>query len=124
MAERGGIRTPGATRVYLGGIRPEFGALFGPKKGIGAGENLFAWGSAHFGSLRFPSFRETDARNPVTSNSRRGFGVRISPPRRAVSKCEPCCLLKGGSPFPPVRLKESRRAIYPDVPDALLPRAS
>ena len=32
--------------MYLGGIRPEFGALFGPNKGIGAEENLFAWGSA------------------------------------------------------------------------------
>ena len=38
------------------GIRPEFGALFGPKKSIRAGENLFAWGfgsaSDRSGSLR------------------------------------------------------------------------
>jgi hypothetical protein len=30
----------------MGGIRPEFGALIGPKKGIRAGENLFAKDSA------------------------------------------------------------------------------
>ena len=41
-----GIRTPGAARAYLGGIRPDIGALFGPNKSIRAGENLFAWNSA------------------------------------------------------------------------------
>jgi hypothetical protein len=30
----------------MGEIRPELGALFGPKKSIRAGENLFAWNSA------------------------------------------------------------------------------
>ena len=30
----------------MDGIRPQFGALFGPKKSIRAGENLFAWHSA------------------------------------------------------------------------------
>jgi hypothetical protein len=30
----------------MGEIRPEFGGLFGPTKGVGAGENLFAWDSA------------------------------------------------------------------------------
>jgi hypothetical protein len=40
------------------------------------------------GFLQFPS-SQADARNPVTSNTTRRFGVRISPPRRAVSKGEP-----------------------------------
>jgi hypothetical protein len=30
----------------MGGIQPQFGALFGPTKSICAGENLFAWNSA------------------------------------------------------------------------------
>jgi hypothetical protein len=30
----------------VGGIRPEFSALFGSNKSIRAGENLFAWDSA------------------------------------------------------------------------------
>jgi hypothetical protein len=30
----------------MGGIQPQFGALFGPTKSIFAGENLFAWDSA------------------------------------------------------------------------------
>src|ERR1019366_9872447 len=42
----GGIRTPGAPEPYVGGIRPQFGALFDSNKSIRAGENLFAWGSA------------------------------------------------------------------------------
>ena len=86
----GGIRKPGAARVYLGGIRPEFGALFGPNKSIDAGEKLFARGSALLRISPVPFVRQADARNPVTSNTRRGFGVRISPPRRAVGKSEPC----------------------------------
>ncbi len=49
----------------MGGIRPEFGALFGPTKSIGAGENLFALGfgfaSALSGSLRSPRLN-ADAR--------------------------------------------------------------
>ena len=40
--------------MYLGGIRPEFGALFGPNKSIGTGENLFAWGSALLRLSRIP----------------------------------------------------------------------
>jgi hypothetical protein len=51
-----GIRTPGAARAYLGGIRPDIGALFGPNKSIRAGENLFAQGSAPLRILRSPSF--------------------------------------------------------------------
>jgi hypothetical protein len=35
------IRTRGAPPRFDGRIRPEFGALFGPKKSIHAGENLF-----------------------------------------------------------------------------------
>ena len=42
----GWIRTPGAARPSMGGIQPQFGALFGPTKSICAGENLFAWDSA------------------------------------------------------------------------------
>jgi hypothetical protein len=42
----GWIRTPGAARVPLGGIRPVFGALFGPTKSIRAEESLFASNSA------------------------------------------------------------------------------
>ena len=62
------IRTRGATRVYLSGIRPEFGALFGPNKSIDAVKRICSPGvRLYFGSLRFPSFRQTDARNPVTS---------------------------------------------------------
>ena len=30
----------------MGGIQPQFGALFGPTKSLRAGENLFAWDSA------------------------------------------------------------------------------
>jgi Protein of unknown function (DUF2924) len=52
----GRIRTPGTPRASMGGIRPKLGALFGPKKSIRAGENLFTWNSALFpalsGSLR------------------------------------------------------------------------
>jgi len=42
----GWIRTPGAARASMGGIRPEFGALFNPNKSIRAGEILFARVSA------------------------------------------------------------------------------
>ena len=38
----------------MGGIRPEFGALFRPNKSIGAGENLFALNSALFGVSPVP----------------------------------------------------------------------
>ena len=31
-------------RAYLGGIRPEFGALLRPNNSIRVGEKLFAWG--------------------------------------------------------------------------------
>jgi hypothetical protein len=54
----GWIRTPGAATAYLGGIRPEFGALLRANKSIRAGENLFRPGfgpaSDLSGSLRSP----------------------------------------------------------------------
>src|SRR5260370_29108152 len=84
-----GIRTLGGARACLGGIRPEFGALFSPNKSICAGENLFAWGSALLRISPVPFVRQVDARNPVRSNMRRTLGVRISLPARAVSKSEP-----------------------------------
>jgi hypothetical protein len=40
----------------MGGIWPELGAIFVPNRSIRAGENLFAWDSPGFGSLRFASF--------------------------------------------------------------------
>src|SRR5258705_7231309 len=39
LAERG-IRTPETVRASMGGIGPEFGALFGPRKSIRAQEKL------------------------------------------------------------------------------------
>ena len=59
-------------------IRPEFGALFGPNKSIGAGENIFALDSAPVGISLVPFVRWADGRNLVTSSIRRRFGVRIS----------------------------------------------
>ena len=41
----------------MGGIRPEIGALFGPKKGISAEGNMFAWNSALFRLSRVPFVR-------------------------------------------------------------------
>jgi len=70
------------------GICREFGVLFGPNKSIRAGENLFAWDSALLRIFPVPFVRQADARNLVTLNMRRRFGVRISPPGRAV-KSEP-----------------------------------
>jgi hypothetical protein len=63
----------------MGAIRPEFGALFGPKKSIRAGENLFAWDLALLRISPVPFVRYADAQNLVTSKIRRSFGVRISP---------------------------------------------
>jgi hypothetical protein len=54
----------------MGGIRPEFGALIGPKKGIRAGENLFAKDSAFLRISPAPFVRYADARNLVTSKIR------------------------------------------------------
>jgi hypothetical protein len=51
-----GIRTPGAARAYLGGIRPEFGALFGPNKSIVLQRICSPGVRLCIGSLRFPSF--------------------------------------------------------------------
>jgi hypothetical protein len=54
----GWIRTPGAARASKGGIRPEFGALFGPTRSIGARESFVRLGfgsvSVLSGSLRSP----------------------------------------------------------------------
>jgi SAM-dependent methyltransferase len=75
--------------IISNGIRPEFGALFGPSRIIRAGENLFARGSALLRISPVHFVRQADAPNPVTSNTRRRFGVRISPPGRAVSRSEP-----------------------------------
>jgi len=49
----------------MGGIRPEFGALIGPNKGIRAGENLFAKDSAFLRISPAPFVRYADARNLV-----------------------------------------------------------
>jgi hypothetical protein len=54
----------------MGGIQPEFGALIGPKKGIRAGENLFAKDSALLRISPAPFVRYADARNLVTSKIR------------------------------------------------------
>ena len=57
LGGEGWIRTLGAARAPMRRIRPAFGALFGPTKGIRAGENLFAWDSttsALSSSLRSP----------------------------------------------------------------------
>ena len=60
---------PRAAKAYLGGIRPEFGALSRANKCIRAGENLFARGSALLeDSLRFPSFARLMLGIWVTSN--------------------------------------------------------
>ena len=59
----GWIRTPGAATAYLGGIRPEFGALLRANKSIRAGENLFARGSALLRISPVPFVRQADARN-------------------------------------------------------------
>ena len=56
-----GIQTLGAARACLGGIQPEFGALFSPNKSIRAGENLFAWGSALVRISPVPFVRQADA---------------------------------------------------------------
>ena len=61
----GWIRTPGAARVSMGAIRPEFGALFGPTKRIRAGENLFASDSALLRPSSFASSK-SDARRRRT----------------------------------------------------------
>jgi hypothetical protein len=50
------IRTAGADRVYLSGIRPEFGALFGPNKASMLERICSPWVRLYFGSLRFASF--------------------------------------------------------------------
>jgi hypothetical protein len=44
MAEQDGFEPPVPRGLLWAGIRPEFGALFGPTKSIRAGENLFALG--------------------------------------------------------------------------------
>ena len=62
----------------MGAIRPEVGALFGPKKNIRAGENLFAWNSARFlalsGSLQRdeadPFYGQRTARRSTTARLR------------------------------------------------------
>lgn len=90
LVERGRFEPP----VPLGCIWAEFGpssAHYSARIKASVLERICSPGvRLYFGSLRFPSFRQTDVRNPVTSNTRRGFGVRISPLGRAVSKSEPC----------------------------------
>ena len=54
LAEREGFE-PGTARLYPGGIRPEFGALFDRNKSIRAGENLFACSSVLLWIYLFPS---------------------------------------------------------------------
>jgi len=65
----------------MGGIRPDLGALFGQKKSVRAGENLFASNSVLFRLSPLPFVRQADAWNFVKSNIRRRFGVRISASR-------------------------------------------
>jgi hypothetical protein len=55
VAERDGFEPAAPRGPSMGGIRPEFGALFNPNESISAGENLFA--RVRLGSLRFPSSR-------------------------------------------------------------------
>ena len=64
----------------MDGIRPEFGALFGPTKSIRAGENLFARDSAGFGSLRFASFARLKADGWAMSNIRPSLGFKSERP--------------------------------------------
>jgi hypothetical protein len=58
VAERGGFEPPRLVQDSMGGIRPEFGTLFGPKKNVQAEEKLFARNSlssdlsGSLGSLR------------------------------------------------------------------------
>lgn len=63
----------------MGGIRPKFGARFGPKESIRAGENSFAWNSALFRLSPVSFIRQADARNWVMPNIRRRVLVQISP---------------------------------------------
>jgi len=49
----------------MGGISPEFAALFGSKKSIRAGENVFARDSALLWISPVPFVRQDDARNLV-----------------------------------------------------------
>ena len=66
---------------FYGEFRPEFGALFGPTRGIRAGENLFALGfgfaSAPSGSLRSPRLN-ADARRRRRSDQSFRFNQRKS----------------------------------------------
>jgi hypothetical protein len=82
----GWIRTPGAASASMGGIRREFGALFGPNKSIGAGENMFALDSALLWSSPVSLHsRFADPRNLVTPNIRQGLRFESPHPRRAGS---------------------------------------
>ena len=45
MAERDGFEPPVPQGLLWARIRPEFDAVFGTTKSIGAGDNLFVWNS-------------------------------------------------------------------------------
>jgi hypothetical protein len=66
VAERGGFEPPRPFRICKGGIRSKFGALFGPKKSIIAGENLRS-DSALFRISPVPLIRKADEMNLVTA---------------------------------------------------------
>ena len=57
VAERGGFELPSPFMLPMGGIRPEFGPLFGPNKSIRAEESLFALDSALFRISPMPFVR-------------------------------------------------------------------
>src|SRR6266849_2077694 len=81
LAERGGFEPPVPRGLLWVGVRPEFGALFGPTKSIRAGENLFALGfgfaSAFSGSLRSPRLN-ADARRRRRSDQSSGSNPSAS----------------------------------------------
>jgi len=79
---QGRIRTPETLLDSRGGIRPEFGALFGPKKSIGAGENLFALDRGMTRSARRVASVSGSSRRAPNNHSEQAFPIR-SPPHEA-----------------------------------------
>ena len=92
------IRTPGTARESSARIRPKLGGLFGPKKSIPAGENLFAWNWALFRLSPVPFVRQADARNWVMPNIQRRLLLQISPSLSGQSATRLCLfgIARGG----------------------------
>ena len=78
----------------MGGIQPQFGALFGPTKIICAGENLFAWDSAllRLSPIRF--VRQVEGECSAMWNVRK-LQVQI---RAIVWRCSPEFLFSSSQP--------------------------